>query len=213
MCIGLSRNRRNPSVGSRRWSIYPSWASGAPAPCGKTAGLPLGLGPCCHTAGHLKFPRVRKPQDFVGHRFIHRAQDSRFTAQLGYFDHLPGPSRLPTPNELQIAPRNPFPNLPRAWQAPFPHPRRGLRRVWRNPNAPGTAPMCSPRPRRARHSPDEPSTASAGAPFAAPTRPAQPQRARAGGNASSHPLKHLSRGMGHLSVIMKRHDTKDRMKP
>lgn len=160
MCIGLSRNRRNPSVGSRRWSIYPSWASGAPAPCGKTAGLPLGLGPCCHTAGHLKFPRVRKPQDFVGHRFIHRAQDSRFTAQLGHFDHLPGPSRLPTPNEPQIAPRNPFPNLPRAWQAPFPHPRRDLRRVWRNPNAPGTAPTSPPRP--------------------PPARPPQPQRVRRG---------------------------------
>lgn len=75
-------------------------------------------------------------------------------------------------------------------------------------DASGVIPTRPAQPRRALHglrrralrSPNASVAASAGAPVA-------------DGNAPSHPLKHLSRGMGHLSVIMKRHDTKDRMKP
>ena len=187
-------------MGSRRWSIYPSWASGAPAPCGKTAGLPLGLGPCCHAAGHLKFPAQENRRISLATGLYIEPKTAVSPPDLDILTIFSGTFTSPNAQRAPNRPAKPLSRPPPGLSAPLPHPRRALRRVWRNPNAPGTAPTSPPRP--------------------PPTRPAQSRRTLrsphapvADRNASSHPLKHLSRGMGRLSVIMKRHDTKDRMKP
>lgn len=193
-------------MGSRRWSIYPSWASGALAPCGKTAGLPLGLGPCCHAAGHLKFPAQENRRISLATGLYIESRTAASPPNLGILTIFEDLHVSQRPTSSKSPRETPFPTSPRP-VSPLPHPRRALRRVWRNPNAPGTAPTSPPRPPPTRPAQSRRTLRSPHAPVAAPDARV------ADGNSSSHPLKHLSRGMGRLSVIMKRHDTKDRMKP
>lgn len=153
-------------MGSRRWSIYPSWASGAPAPCGKTAGLPLGLGPCCHAAGHLKFPAQENRRISLATGLYIEPKTAVSPPNLGILTIF---------GDLHVSQRPTSSKSPR--ETPFPTSPR--------PVSPPSSPPTSPPTRlaqsqRARHSPDAPSTASADASGTVPTHPPQPPRARRG---------------------------------